>query len=61
MGRTSLALLRLRWAVADLCVLLAGIAACLMGLLMWLVWALRWPLAVAFVALLAYLAMGGAS
>lgn len=61
MGRTSLALLRLRWAVADLFGLLAGVAACLMGLFMWLVWALRWPLAVALVALLAYLAIGGAS
>lgn len=61
MGRTSLALLRLRWAVTDLCGLLAGIAACVVGLLVWLLWALRWPMAVAFVALLAYLATGGMS
>lgn len=61
MGRTSLALLRLRWAVVDLCGLLAGVAACLMGLVLWLVWSLRWPIAVVSVALLAYLAMGGAS
>lgn len=61
MGRTSLALLRLRWAVTDMCGLLAGVAAIFVGLLMWLVWALRWPIAVVCVALLAYLAMGGAS
>ena len=59
MGRTSLALLRLRWAVADLCGLLAGVAAVLIGLLVWLVWSLRWPLAVAIVATLALLASGG--
>ena len=59
MGRTSLALLRLRWAVADLCGLLAGMAAVLIGLLVWLVWELRWPLAVAIVATLALLASGG--
>ena len=59
MGRTSLALLRLRWAVADLCGLLAGVAAVLIGLLVWLVWELRWPLAVAIVATLALLASGG--
>ena len=59
MGRTSLALLRLRWAVVDLCGLLAGVAATLLGLLVWLVWSLRWPLAVALVAALAMLASGG--
>lgn len=59
MGRSSLALLRLRWAVADLCGLLAGVAAVLIGLLVWLVWELRWPLAVAIVATLALLASGG--
>lgn len=59
MGRTSLALLRLRWAVADLCGLLAGVAAVLIGLFAWLVWALRWPLAVAIAAALALIASGG--
>lgn len=59
-GRASLALLRLRWAVEDACAVVTGIMAIAAGLVMWLVWSLRWPLAVAFLALLALVLSGGA-
>ena len=51
-------MLRVRWAVEDACAVASGAVAVAAGFAMWLVWALRWPLAVAFAALLALVLSG---
>lgn len=46
-GRISLAWLRVKWAVTDLCYLVGAVVGLVLGLFCVTVYALRWPIAVA--------------